>query len=91
MEQINHKTSENIKNKIKQFIIDNFLFDDDSAKKLNDDDSFLEEGIIDSTGVLELIEFLEENFNFKVEDDELVPENLDTINNVVSYISRKIE
>jgi len=90
MEQINHKTNEDIRNKIMQFIVDNFLFNADSVK-FHDDDSFLEEGIIDSTGVLELIEFIEENFNFKVEDDELIPENLDTINNVVSYINRKIE
>jgi acyl carrier protein len=73
---------------IKQFIIDNFLFG--NADGIQDDTSFLEEGIIDSTGVLELITFLEEQFKIKVEDDELVPENLDSINNVIGFLARKM-
>lgn len=77
------------KNKIKGFIIENFLFG--KADGLKDNTSFLEEGIIDSTGVLELVAFLEEEFNIKVEDDELVPENLDSINNVAFYLEKKLE
>jgi acyl carrier protein len=57
---------------------------------LEDDTSFLEEGIIDSTGVLELVGFIEEDFSITVEDEELVPENLDSINNVTTYLERKL-
>jgi len=56
---------------------------------LKDDSSFLEEGVIDSTGVLELVGFLEENYNIKVEDEELIPENLDSIKNICAYIKLK--
>lgn len=76
------------KTKIKTFIIENFLFGNSDG--LNDDTSFLEESIIDSTGVLELVTFLEEEFNIKVADDELIPENLDSINNVTLYIQKKV-
>jgi acyl carrier protein len=75
------------KSKIKTFIIENFLFG--NADGLNDDTSFLEEGIIDSTGVLELITFLEEEFGIKVEDEELIPENLDSLNNVNAFLQKK--
>jgi len=73
---------------MKKFIIDNFLFGDEN-ESFNDDDSFLEKGIIDSTGVLELIGVIEEKYNIKMEDDELIPENLDSLNNITSYILKK--
>ncbi len=76
------------KTKIKKFIIENFLFG--NADGLKDETSFLEEGIIDSTGVLELITFLEEEFGIKVDDDELIPDNLDSVNKVTSFLLRKI-
>ena len=79
---------ENVKAKIKDFIIENFLFG--HADNLQEDTSFLEEGIIDSTGVLELITFLEEQFSITVEDEELIPENLDSINNIVAFLERKM-
>lgn len=75
------------KNTIRAFIVDNFLFG--NAEGLSDDTSFLEEGIIDSTGVLELVTFLEEEFSIKVDDEELIPENLDSITNVNAYLQRK--
>jgi len=56
---------------------------------LKDDSSFLEEGVIDSTGVLELVGFLEENYEIKVEDEELIPENLDSIQNICAYLKAK--
>lgn len=73
---------------IRRFIFENFLFGepDDS---LGDNDSFLEKGIIDSTGVLELVAFMEESFGIKMEDEELVPENLDSINNLINFIDKK--
>lgn len=76
-----------LKEKIKVFVIENFMFGD--ADGLKDDTSFLEEGIIDSTGVLELVSFLEEDFSIDVDDEELIPENFDSINNVVAYVGRK--
>ena len=78
----------NAKDKIKEFIIENFLFGE--AEGLKDDTSFLDEGIIDSTGILELVNFLEEDFEISVDDEELVPENLDSINNVAAYLEKKI-
>jgi len=77
-----------LKTQIRDFIIENFLFG--NANGLKDDTSFLEEGIIDSTGVLELVTFLEENFEVQVEDEELIPENLDSIDNVTGYMERKM-
>ena len=73
---------------IREFIIDNFLFGE-RERAPKDEDSFLELGIIDSTGILELVGFLEEKFRFSVKDDELVPENLDSVDNVVRYIEKK--
>ena len=80
---------EEYKNQIRNFIIENFLFG--NADGMKDDTSFLEEGIIDSTGVLELVTFLEEEFSIKVADEDLVPANLDSINNVTAYLQRKLE
>ncbi len=76
-----------IKEQIKQFFEDNFMaeFDDSFTEK----SSLLENGIIDSTGVLELVLFLEENFGIKVEDDELIPENLDSLSNIENFIKSK--
>jgi len=76
--------------KIRTFIFENFLFDA-SSDTLANDTSFLEQGVIDSTGVLELVEWLEESFGIKVEDTELVPENLDSVNKLAAFITRKIE
>ncbi len=76
------------KEKIKTFIVENFLFGSEDG--LKDETSFLEEGIIDSTGILELVTFLEEEFSITIEDEELVPENLDSINNVTAFLERKI-
>lgn len=76
-----------MRDKIKAFIVENFLFGKDDG--LEDDTSFLEEGIIDSTGILELVSFLEEEYGIAVEDEELIPENLDSIDNVTKYLERK--
>lgn len=77
------------KTKIKEFIIENFLFGNDDG--LQDDSSFLDEGIIDSTGVLELITYLEEEFSIQVDDEELIPENLDSINKVTEFTEKKVQ
>ena len=75
---------------IRKFIIDNFLFGENDGK-LSDDGSFLDQGVIDSTGVLELVAFLEGQYGIKIKDDELDPENLDSINKLVSFINRKTQ
>jgi len=73
---------------VRSYILENFLFTDD-AGALNSADSLLGKGIIDSTGAMELVYFLEEKFGIKVEDQEMVPENLDSVNSIVAYIKRK--
>jgi len=78
-----------LKDKIRVFVMENFLFDDNGD--LGDDTSFLEHGIIDSTGILELVAFIEETFEITVKDEELIPENLDSIANVVRYIQENVE
>ena len=79
--------SETVK-KLREYVFDNFLFTDEE-NALGNDDSFMEKGIIDSTGILEVITFIEEDFGITVKDEELIPENLDSINNLSAFIQRK--
>ena len=75
-------------NEIRGFVIENFLFG--LSQKLADDESFLEAGVIDSTGVLELVGFLEAQYHIAVADEDLVPANLDSIERVARFVERKI-
>ena len=75
-------------NAVKEFIIENFLFGEEEQLKLDTD--FFDKGIIDSTGVIELVSFLEETFNVSVEDDELIPENLSNLNNIDAFLKKKL-
>ena len=77
-----------IKAKIRAYILESFLYggNDDAVA---DDDSFLEKGIIDSTGILELVGFIEETFSVKVADEDLIPENMDSINKLGQFITGK--
>ena len=77
-----------LKEKLRLYILENFLFSDDQSD-LNDEDSFMENEIIDSTGILEVIEFLEEEAGIKVEDEDMLPENLDSVNKIISFVERK--
>lgn len=77
-----------IHTQIRQFVAENFLFSDNGFD-LNDDASFLDEGIIDSTGTLELVVFVEDTFGFEVGDDEIEPDNFDSVNKLAAYINRK--
>ena len=72
---------------IRSYIVSNFLFGDESS--LKDDTSFMESGILDSTGVLELVTFLESTYGVKVQDQEMVPENLDSVNRAAAFVARK--
>jgi acyl carrier protein len=73
---------------LRSFVVNNFLFGKDES--LKNDDSFMDKGIIDSTGILELLSFLEANYGIKVEDHEIVPENLDSINLLVDFVQKKL-
>ena len=73
---------------VRQYILENFLFSTDTSL-LGLDESFLERGLIDSTGMLEVILFLEESFGVKVSDNEMVPENLDSVNRIAAFLERK--
>ena len=74
---------------VRHFVVENFLFGD--GEQLKEDTSFLETGIIDSTGILELVMFLEETYSVKIEDDELIPENLDNLRNIAQFLKKKLK
>jgi acyl carrier protein len=76
-----------VKQDIRKFVVDNFLFGQDDG--LAEGASFLETGLIDSTGVLELVAHLEKTYAIKVNDDELTPDNLDSINAIAAFVERK--
>ena len=78
-----------ITQEIKEFVASNFLYGQ-GGQDLEPDTSFLENGIIDSTGVLELVAFLEQRFGISVADRELLPENLDSLQNASAFVSRKL-
>jgi acyl carrier protein len=76
-----------VNEQVRKFITTNFYVD--SADELLDEDSLLDRGIVDSTGVLEVIAFLEETFGISVEDSEMLPDNLDSIARIASFVKRK--
>ena len=76
-----------IASSLRQFIRENFLFGQEST--FADGESLLELGIVDSTGVLELVTLIEDRYRIAIDDDELVPENLDSIENLVRFITAK--
>jgi len=78
----------NLQTEIKRFILQNYLFSTDESQ-LSDTDSLMQKGIVDSTGVLELVMFLEEQYGIKVLDDELVPTNLDSVMSIVAFVESK--
>lgn len=77
----------NYKDSILNFIKENFLFGEEI--EIDDKSSFLDSGILDSTGVLELVNFLEETYEISIEDDELIPENLDSLENIANFLQQK--
>ncbi len=77
-----------VEEKLRNYILENYLFTSDQSI-LENDDSFLEKGIIDSTGILEVIFFLEKEFGITVADNEMITENLDSVNNIVKYVQHK--
>jgi len=79
---------QSLEQEVRRFVVENFLFGEDDGS-LQLEDSFLDSGVIDSTGVLELVTFLEQQYEIKIDDTELVPDNLDSISRVSSFIRRK--
>ncbi|UWZ81921.1 acyl carrier protein [Occallatibacter riparius] len=73
---------------VEDFVVKNFLFGQQDG--LTPDESLLERGVLDSTGVLELIAFLEEHYAIKVEDDDVTPDNLDSVARISDFVSRKL-
>jgi len=73
---------------LRKFIMENYMFTEDDTE-LKNDHSFLDMGILDSMGILEVIALLEDDFNITVEDEEMIPENLDSINNLLAFIQKK--
>jgi len=75
--------------RVRTFIEENFLFRED-VSDLADNESLLESGVMDSTGILELVAFLETDFSIQMADAEIVPENLDSIGSIAEYLERKL-
>lgn len=75
-------------NTVKEFIIDNFLFGEEDQLELDTD--FFEKGIIDSTGVVELVSYLEETFEISIDDEELIPENLSSLEKIRIFLQKKL-
>jgi len=77
-----------VQHKIQSYIVENILFGD--AERLDENISFQESGILDSTGFLELITFVEEKFGIDIADDELVPEHFDTLRKMSAFVEQKL-
>jgi acyl carrier protein len=79
---------DDIKKTIRDFLVNDFLIG--GEVKLEDDTSFMQRHILDSTGFIELITFVEERYGFSVADAEMLPENFDSLNSIESYVCRKL-
>lgn len=82
--------SDAIKTELRAFIVENFLFGDDSTP-LGDGQSLIDSDMVDSTGILELVSFLEERFGIALADADIVPANLDSIDRIAAFVERKRE
>jgi acyl carrier protein len=77
-----------VNSKVREFIKDNFMYRDDRAD-LADTESLLDAGLIDSTGILELVAFIETEFSIQMSDSDIVPDNLDSVDTIVRYVESK--
>ena len=78
-----------LQQKIQRFILENYLFTDDPAA-LSPDESLLKQGIVDSTGMMQIIAFIEEELGVPVADEEMIPENLESVNKIVRFALSKL-
>ncbi len=82
------RSDDQIRSGVTKFIQDNFLFGD-SSRVPSGGDSLIGKGILDSTGILELIDFLEKTFNISIDEQETIPDNLDSVDNIVRFVGVK--
>ena len=80
--------SDDLRERIQKFILENYLFSTDRSA-LGLDDSLLGRGIVDSTGMLEIIMFIEEQLGVTVKDEEMIPENLDSVQRIATFVESK--
>ncbi len=80
---------ENIARQVRQFLIENFLFGR-TDDQFSDDESFLESGLVDSMGILTLVTFVQDTFAIPIEDDEIVPENWDSVHRIAAFVASKL-
>jgi len=78
-----------IEQNIRSFVVDNFLFGEENGHFSNDD-SFLDKGLIDSMGILTLVEFVKEKYSISIEDEELVPDRWDSVHRIAAFIHGKL-
>jgi acyl carrier protein len=78
----------NVQGEVRQFVVQNFLFG--QGAQLKDDESFLDGGIVDSTGVLQLVGFLEQHYEITIDNAELIPDNLDSVERVTRFVRQKL-
>lgn len=83
-------STDRIAEQIERFVSHNFLFDE-ADERFTREDSFVDTGIIDSTGMLELIGFVESRFGIRVDESEMIPENLDSVRQLSVYVTRKTD
>ena len=79
-----------LNDELREFVIDNFMYGK-PYKGFTDDDSFIERGIIDSTAVMELVAFLENRYRIKLLDQDLIPDNLDSINGLARFVQSRVQ
>jgi acyl carrier protein len=79
---------QDIKKTVRAYILENFLMGD-AGEQLSDDRSFLDHHIIDSTGFIELVTFLESTYGFRIADEEMIPENLDSLDYIARFVATK--
>jgi acyl carrier protein len=89
MKQQSEDNDRSVRSAVRDFIVTNFLFGG-AANTFADRDSFIEKGIIDSTGILELVQFLETEYRISLKQDELVPANLDSLEKISVFVSKKL-
>lgn len=80
-------TQDELRTSIHRYIVENFLF---GTEEVSDDASLMDEGILDSTGVLEMVLFVEEELGVAIGDDEVLPENFDTINSLTGFVAARM-
>jgi acyl carrier protein len=81
-------SEQHIQTTVRAFIVESYLFGEDDPD-LTEDTSLLESGVVDSTGILELVSFIESTYGFRLPDEDMLPENLDSIDRIAAYVSRR--